>query len=89
MMLVWSASAFDVIAAVYSFALRRESSRLSLYSTHWLVGDFVVALVDGVSALRSAVLCSLSLCGFCVKRCAVSKLDRCAFMSLSYDLRAL
>ena len=89
MMLVWSASAFDVMAAAYYFALRRESSRLSLYSTHWLVGDSVVALVAGVSALRSAVLRSLPFCGLCVKLCTISKLDRCDFMLLSYDLRAL
>ena len=59
MMLVWSASAFDVMAVAYSFASRRGSTRLLLYYTHWLVGYFVVALVAGVSALRSAVLRSL------------------------------
>ena len=88
-MLVWSASSLEVMAAAYYSASRRESSRLSLYSTHWLVGDFVVALVAAVSALRSVVLCSLPFCGFFVKLFAVSKLDRCAFMLLSYDLRAL
>ena len=66
-MLVWSASALDVMAAAYYFASRRESSRLLLYSTHWLVGDFVVALVAAVSALRSVVLRSLLFCEFCVK----------------------
>ena len=89
MMLVWFASAFDVMAAAYSFASRREYSRLSLYSTHWLVGNFVFPLVAGVYALGSSVLLSLPFCGFCVKLCAVSKLDQCAFMLLSYDLRAL
>ena len=89
MMLVWSSSALDVMATEYYFASRREYSRLLLYSTHWLVGDFVVALVAGVSALHSDVLRSLPFCGFFVKLCAVSKLERCAFMSLSYDLRAL
>ena len=89
MMIVFSASALDVMAAAYYFALRRESSRLLLYSTHWLVGYFVVALVDAVSTLHSVVMHSLPFCGFFVKLCAVSKLDRCAFMSLLYDLRAL
>ena len=83
MMLVWSASALDVMAAAYSFASRRESSWLSLYSTHWLVGDVVVTLVDSMSALHSVVLRSLPFGRFCVKLCAVSKLDQCAFMSLS------
>ena len=82
MMLVWSASALDVMTVAYSFASRRESSRLLMYSTHWLVGNFVVALVAAVSALHSVVLRSLSFGGFCVKMCAVSKLHRCAFMSL-------
>ena len=86
---VWSASALDVMAAEYYFASRSESSRLLLYCTHWLVVDFVVALVAAVSALRSVMMCSLPFCGFCVKLCNVSKLDRCAFISLLYDLRAL
>ena len=89
MILVRSASALDVMAAACSFASGRESSRLSLYSTHLLVGDFVVVLVAAVSALSSVVLRSLPFGRFCVKLCAVSKLERCAFMSLSYDLRAL
>ena len=88
-MIVCSASALDVMAEAYFLASRRESSRLSLYSTHWLVGDFVVALVAAVFALRSVVLHSLPFCGFCVKLFSVSKLDRCAFMSLLYDLHAL
>ena len=75
MMLVCSASALDVMAAAYYFASRKESFRLSLYSTHLLVGDFVVALVAAVYTLRSVVLRSLSFGGFCVKLCAVSKLD--------------
>ena len=83
MMLVWSASALDVMAAAYSLASRRESSRLSLYSTHWLVGDYVFALVADVSVLRSVMLRSLTFCVFCVKLFDVSNLDRCAFMSLS------
>ena len=89
MMLVLSAFVLDVMAAAYSFDSRRESSRMSLYSTHWLIGDFFIALVAAVSALRSVVLRSLPFCGFFVKLCDVSKLDRCAFMSLLYDLRAL
>ena len=51
-MLVWSDSALDVMAAAYSLASRRESSRLSLYSTHWLVEYFVVALVAALSVLH-------------------------------------
>ena len=88
-MLVWSASALDVMAEAYFLASRRESSRLSLYSTHWLVDDFVVALVAAVSVLHSVVLLSLPFFGFSVKLFSVSKLDRCAFMSLLYDLHAL
>ena len=82
-MLVWSASALDVMAAAYYLASSRESFRLSLYSTHWLVGDCFVALVAAVSVLRSVVLHPLLLCGFFVKLFVVSKLDRCAFMLLS------
>ena len=74
-MLFCSASALDVMAEAYYFASRRESSRMSLYSTHWLVGDYVDALVADVSALRSVVLCSRTFGGFCVKLCAVSKLE--------------
>ena len=76
-------SALDVMAAAYSFASRREYYKLSLYSTHWLVGNFFVALVAAVSAMRSVVLRLLPFGGFFVKLCAVSKLDQCAFMSLS------
>ena len=89
MMLVWSASIFDVMAAAYYLASRRESSRLSLYSTHWLVGYFVVALVASVSVLRSAMLSSMPCHRFYVTLFDVSNLERWSLMSLSYDLRTL
>ena len=37
----WSASAFSVTLAAYSFASTSESSRLSLYSTHCSGASFV------------------------------------------------
>ena len=75
MMLVWSASDLDMMAATYSLALRRESSRLSLYYTHLLVGVLVVALVADVSVLRSSILRSLPFREFFVKLFDVSNLE--------------